>query len=394
MSRPSALLQIQPQPEISAFRNSSVIHQKGITMAISKRTVNGELTYEVFVKVRDSSGKQVALRKRGITSEREAKRVEFEFKTSLEGHRDKVPWSNWIEHFLNKCKNEYRNSTYMNYKFNLDKWINPIWKNRFIDEITPSDVHNLIFNHVTGVSSYTKRGLIKVIKRVFNFAIEEGVLTKNPAVGVKVKVAEANQAVLNKNEIEIFLKEAKSIEHRFYPHWTLALLTGMRSGELHTLMWTDVDFVTGFISITKSWTRYNGLGATKTSRNRVCPISKECRKFLQELKLKTGSSEFVLPRLWEWDQGRQGQVTRDFCKGIGITSITFHDLRATFITQMLNNGVPLSKVMAIVGHSSLRTTQGYLRLSGKDVEGATEDLGVTIPEAEMAGGKVIQFKAT
>jgi integrase len=293
---------------------------------------------------------------------------------------------------LRQCKNEYRNSTYMNYNFNLNKWVNPVWKDRFIDEITSGDVHNLIFEHVTGVSSYTKRGLIKIIKRIFNLAIEQGVLIRNPAVGIKVKVADPNQAVLNKNEIEIFLKEAKSINHKFYPHWTLALLTGMRSGELHALRWTDIDFVTGFINISKAWTRYNGEGPTKTAKNRVYPISKECRKFLQELKLKAAGAEFVLPRLWEWSQGNQGQITREFCKGIGITSITFHDLRATFITQMLNNGVPLSKVMAIVGHSSLKTTQGYLRLCGKDVEGATEELGVIVPDTASFEGKVIEFK--
>lgn len=361
-------------------------------MAISKKVKDGKVTYEVFVKVRDSSGKQVGLRRMGLSSEREAKRIEFELKSSLEGQKEKVLWPNWVEHFLKQCKNEYRNSTYMNYKFNLDKWINPVWKNRFLDEITTGDVHSLIFEHVTGVSSYTKRGLIKIIKRIFNAAIEQGALSRNPAVGVKVKVADPNQSVLNKNEIEIFLKEAKSIDHKLYPHWTLALLTGMRSGELHALRWTDVDFVTGFINISKAWTRYNGEGPTKTAKNRVCPLSKECRKFLQELKLRTGGGEFVLPRLWEWDQGHQGQITRDFCKGLGITTITFHDLRATFITQMLNNGVPLSKVMAIVGHSSLKTTQGYLRLCGKDVEGATEELGITVPEAVNSEGKVIEFK--
>jgi len=360
-------------------------------VAITKKEKNGQLSYEVFVKVRDSAGKQVALRRMGITSEREAKRVEFELMNMLHGHKDKVTWANWVEKFLKRAKNEYLNSTYANYKLNLDKWVNPVWNNRFIDEITSSDVHSLIFEHVTGVSSYTRRGHIKIIKRVFNLAIEEGVLTRNPVVGIKVKVADSNQAVLNKNEIEIFLREAKSIEHRFYSHWALALLTGMRSGELSALRWTDIDFVTGFINISKSWTRYNGEGPTKTAKNRVCPISKECRKFLLELKLKTGKDEFVLPRSWEWDLGHLAQVTRDFCKGIGITPIRFHDLRATFITQMLNNGVPLAKVMAIVGHSSLKTTQGYLRLCGKDVEGATEDLNVTIPESHETSGNVIQL---
>lgn len=361
-------------------------------MAISKKLVNGKVVYDVFVKGRDNTGKQVGLRRRSIASEREAKRIEFQLQTELEGFKSKVTWQKWVDHFLDRYKVEYRNSTFMNYKFNLEKWVNPVWKTRFIDEIHPSDVHSIIYEHITGVSSYTKRGIIKIIKRVFNSAIEEGILSKNPAVGVRVKTPDANQLVLNKNEIEILLREAKAVQHRFYHHWAFAILTGMRSGEMHCLRWSDVDFVGGFINISKSWTRYNGEGPTKTAKNRVCPISKECRKFLQELKIQSGDSEFVLPRLWEWDQGHQGQVIKDFCRGIGITPVRFHDLRATFITQMLNNGVPLSKVMAIVGHSSLKTTQGYLRLCGKDVEGATEGLNVTIPDDIVSEGKVITLK--
>lgn len=360
-------------------------------MSISKRVIDGTLSYEVFVKVRDSSGKQVALRKRGITSEREAKRVEFELKNSLQGFKSRTTWANWVEHFLGRYKNEFGGATYVNYKHNLGKWITPIWRDKFLDEITTSDVHFIVFDHLKEVSSYTRKTFLKIIKRVFNMAIEEGKLNRNPAAGIKVKVAEANQKVLNRSEIEIFLKEAKAVKHRFYPHWALALLTGMRSGELHALKWSDIDFETGYISINKSWTRFGGEGPTKTAKNRVCPISKECRKFLIELKLQTGSTEFVLPPLAEWSQGQQAFATKDFCKGLGITPIRFHDLRATFITQMLINGVPLAKVMAIVGHSSLKTTQGYLRLCGKDVEGATEDLKIMIPENESFG-KVYELR--
>jgi integrase len=361
-------------------------------MAISKKIINGKVMYEVFVKSRDSTGKQVGLRRRNIATERDAKRIEFELLTDLHGFKSKVTWRKWSEHFLERYRIEYRNSTYLNYKYNLDKWVSPEWNNLFIDDIAPSQVHKIIFEHIQGVSSYTKRGIIKIIKRVFNMAIEEGILTRNPAMGIRIKCADANQLVLNKNEIAILLREAKSIKHRFYYHWAFAILTGMRSGEMHCLRWTDVDLVTGFINISKAWTRCNGEGPTKTAKNRVCPISKECRRFLQELKLQTGGIEFVLPRLWEWDQGNQGQVIREFCKGLGITPVTFHDLRATFITQMLNNGVPLSKVMAIVGHTSLKTTQGYLRLCGKDVEGATEELNVTIPDDIVIEGKVFELK--
>ncbi len=239
----------------------------------------------------------------------------------------------------------------------------------------------------------TKRELLKIVKRVFNIAIEEGLIVRNPAVGIRVRCAEANQGVLNKNEIEILLREARRIDHRFFPHWTLALLTGMRSGELYSLRRTDVDLVTGKITISKAWTRYNGEGPTKTAKNRIYPVSSECRKFLEELKLKySKDSEFVLPRLWEWNQGDQAKILKNFCEEIGITPVKFHDLRATFITQMLNNGVPLSKVMAIVGHSSLKTTQGYLRLSGKDVEGATESLNIAVPVLEERFDNVVELR--
>lgn len=262
-----------------------------------------------------------------------------------------------------------------------------------MDEIKPSDVHSVIFEKAAITSGYTKRGLIKVVKRLFNLAIEEGVITRNPAVGIRVKCAEANQAVLNRIEIDVLLTKAREADHRFFPHWTLALLTGMRSGELYSLRWTDVDFVTSKINITRAWTRYNGEGPTKTAKNRIYPMSVDCRKYLEELKIKHGKdSEYVLPRLWEWDQGLQAQVLKSFCEEIGITSIKFHDLRATFITQMLNNGIALSKVMAIVGHSSLKTTQGYLRLSGKDIEGATEGLGIKVPSAIQTFDNVVELK--
>lgn len=362
-------------------------------MGIKKVIENGKTQYEVIVKVRDKSGKQITKKKKGFTSEVAAKKAELEFRMDLEGHRSKVTWKKWMEHVLEKYRVEYRNSTYQNYKHCMSKWFDPLWNDKFMDEIKPSDVHFAVFENAQGVSSYTRKTFLKIVKRVFNLAIEEGVIVRNPAVGIRVKCADANQAVLNRNEVEILLKEARRIEHQFFPHWTLALLTGMRSGELYALRWTDVDFVSGKLTIGKAWTRLNGEGPTKTAKSRVCPISSECRKFLEELKLKTGrDSEYVLPRLWEWTQGEQAKILKNFCEEIGITPIKFHDLRATFITQMLNNGVPLSKVMAIVGHSALKTTQGYLRLSGKDVEGATEELNIKVPTFEERLGNVFELR--
>lgn len=68
-----------------------------------------------------------------------------------------------------------------------------------------------------------------------------------------------------------------------------------------------------------------------------------------------------------------------------------HDLRATFITNLLYNGFSLAKVMSIVWHSQIKTTNGCLRRSGIDLQGATEALGIKIP-MESDGATVLQFK--
>src|SRR5690606_36124982 len=118
--------------------------------------------------------------------------------------------------FLERCKIEFRHSTYVGHKLGLEKWINPEWNSKFIDEITRGDVHQMVHGHIKNVSGYRRLGLLKTIKRVFNTAIEQGMLDRNPAIGVKVKVGETVQSALNGKEIDILLREAKSINHRFY----------------------------------------------------------------------------------------------------------------------------------------------------------------------------------
>ena len=159
-------------------------------------------------------------------------------------------------------------------------------------------------------------------------------------------------------------------------------MTGMRSGEMFALTWEDIDFVTGMISITKQWTSKDGITEPKNREHRRVPISSDLRNFLLELRsLPPVEGNHVLPRLTEWERGEQAKVLKVFCKVIGITEIKFHDLRATFITNLLSQGVPLAQVMSIVGHRHTDTTDIYLRLAGVNIRGATEALAYKIPTA-------------
>lgn len=361
-------------------------------MAIKSYMKDGKKFFKVEIKVRDKAGKQIYRSKQALTSERKALEMEFKFKKELENLCSGKPSTNWIEwvkHCVNRMRPTHTAATVDNYAGVLGKWVHPYWKDKNIQEITKADVHNIVFVEHSHTTSHTKGNILKMTKRVLQMACEEDIIHRNPCMGVSVKHDEVEQKVLSSQEVEKFLGEAKSVDHRFYPVWVAALMTGMRSGELFALNWGDVDFDTKLIRVNKAWCSKVGITSTKTRKNRVVPISEDLLLFLKRLKLETGTAGFVLPRLWEWEQGHQALITREFCVAAGVTPIKFHDMRATFITNLLSKGVSLARVMAIVGHSEIKTTNGYLRRAGVDLKGSTEELGYKLPtESE---GKILQL---
>lgn len=354
--------------------------------------------YEVMVSTRLANQKQIARRKRGITSEREAKHIEFLFKKELSEKADTKPswsWEKWHNEFLRRIKHNFKNSTVVNYDGYLKKWIPNSWYKKNLDQITAEDIHEMLEKTSIKLGSVSQRNILKMVRRIFQIAVDEGHLERNPAHSIIVKVPKTIQKVLSAKESELLLKIAKETQHRFYFIWAFALLTGMRSGEMHALKWTDIDLEAKNISVNKQWTSKDGVHELKTHDWRVVPISQDLTELLQQIRIAANDREHVLPRLQEWNHGEQARILRDFCETIKITSVKFHDLRATFITNMLAQGVPLVKVMSIVGHKKMETTDMYLRLAGVEVKGATDSLGYSIPkEADFDNVIKIHFGKT
>jgi len=63
-----------------------------------------------------------------------------------------------------------------------------------------------------------------MLMRIFQMAVEEGVISRNPARGIKVKVPSSEQKVLTSDEANKLLREAKLCNHRFYAHWAVGPL--------------------------------------------------------------------------------------------------------------------------------------------------------------------------
>ena len=309
----------------------------------------------------------------------------YDFKKELEetaSGKSYWTWEKWHNECLERMELTLKQGTVIDYSEGFKKWLSPEWCAMEIINMTKKDVFNLIFNYIPGHAHFTQniqRKVLQRTKRIFELAVEEGILGRNPAMGISIKRPATEKKVLNSNEVNLLLKSAKDGGHSFYYHWAVALFTGMRTGEMYALRWTNIDLETGFIHVTRQWTSKDGLHETKSNRNRVVPISPEFKKLLIELKQIGGFKEnlwpgsnnlknptckadkslcfddLVLPRNTIWRHGEQAKVLRVFCENIGIETVKFHDLRATFITNMLSQGVPLVKVMAIVGHSEMST---------------------------------------
>lgn len=363
-------------------------------MAIRTIIKDGKKLFEVYVNGFNARGTRVQRKRSNIETLRKAEVIEFELKRELailkESKVDPI-WEEWAEECLNIMKVTYRPSTLYSYQKTLDKWVNKHFKGKELKDITRLEIHNLVYELIPKETSmHTRKYVLKIVKRVFQMAVDHDKLDRNPCNGMMVKVPETEKKVLTNKEVEIFLNEAKVTNHRFYPIWVMALFTGMRSGELYALRWTDIDLDNRTISVSKAWNSKNGFTSTKNQKARIVPISAELLSFLKELKLKRSREEHVLPHPKEWTRGEAAKVLKQFCKAIQITEIRFHDLRATFITNLLARGESLARVMAIVGHADMETTNVYLRKAGIELKDGTEKLGYKLPS--ISAENIIQFR--
>ena len=383
--------------------------------------LNNKTYYEVYVQGRDPRGKRIQKRTRftpsglRISSKQTAKQVEYRLKRELEEILKGTclwTWEKWHEECLRRMILTHKKSTLLGYDGNVKKWIPKEWLTREMTDFQKVHIHNLLFEDLAGkLSPRGKHNILKSIQRFFEMAVEEGIISRNPAKGIKVKLPQKKQAVLSIEEVNKLLTEAKFCGHRYYPLWTFALSTGMRNGEMYALRHSDVDLKAGLIHITKQFTSKDGIHETKGNENRIVPISDELRPFLLQLMKGGGFEEtlwywsndkkeemvrvvwddLLLPRQRDWRSCEQAKVLRDFCRAIGITEVKFHDLRASFITNMLAQGVPITIVMKVVGHSRMSTTDEYNRLAGIDIKGSTNKLGYHLPNELPFNGKVVSM---
>jgi len=167
----------------------------------------------------------------------------------------------------------------------------------------------------------------------------------------------------------------------------VALHTGIRQGELFNLTVSDVDVERAEILIRE----------TKNGEPRVVPLNAVAEEIVLRLRQRAIANKHSLLFLNPHTGLKYLRVTsswRTACKLAHISDLRFHDLRHTFGTRAIENGATLAEVKEVLGHKSIKTTEGYVHATEKGKRRAVEAVLLRpghITDTRKEDGKVMKL---
>ena len=248
------------------------------------------------------------------------------------------------------------------------------FKGRYLHQIDQLMVRQFMARRLKDVRPASVNREFQTLKSMFNRAIEWDMLNgKNPAVGIN-NIPQNNSRCRWLTEQEQARLLSCCHENLTRVLVLIALKTGMRWGEIKTLKWSQsprsnyIDFANGVIFVHEA--------LSKSQKSRHIPLSNAVRRALESIERIPGEEYiFLNPET----KKPLGSVKRSFhtaMRRAGITNFRFHDLRHTFASQLVRNGVDLYVVQKLLGHSTPKMTQRYAHLRQDQLKDAIEKIDI------------------
>ena len=289
--------------------------------------------------------------------------------------RPEMPFGEWLDFwYQNYVKPQIRPTTQANYEAKIYQHTIPELGKIPLNQLAQKDLQQFYARMKTGgrlirteqfgkgLSDSMVRGLHAVCRSALEKAVQEGLIRTNPAVGCKLPPKRGREMrVLGREELQRFLIQAQA--EGYFELFLLDLCTGLRRGELLALQWDDLDFKTGTLTVNKQVYEVKGqlqvsVPKTRASIRRLVlpPGVVEVLRQYREMV----DSRWMFPSPVKEDMPMTpGAVRRRLqiiLERIGCKRIRFHDLRHTFATMSLENGMDVKTLSAMLGHVSAATT--------------------------------------
>ena len=280
----------------------------------------------------------------------------------------------YLEHWLSVARGGLRHNTWMAYRQSVRNHIDPFVGDVRLADLRPDHVQRLYSERLAaGVGACAVRQSHKVLHRALRQAVRWGLVVRNVADLVE-KPPEPRSVVraLSGGEVQGLLLAARGerLEGMYY----VAVVTGMRIGELLGLRWSDVDWERQGVSVSRQVSRVRGGGLVfqpvKTAAgNRLVALGSDGLDALRDQRVRVDSWRGFAGERWvehdlifpnslgkPLEPRRAGKEFRAVCERAGLGAVRFHDLRHTSASLMLRARVPARVVSERLGHSDVGIT--------------------------------------
>ena len=263
-------------------------------------------------------------------------------------------------------------------------WIKPVIGHKPLKEIAPIHLQRIKAEMAkAGRAPRSIHYAMAVVRQVFNFAKTHGLYEgENPVSRVKTPVGDNRRwRFLTHEEAAGLLAELAARSTDVHDMALLSLHTGMRAGEVFSLTWGDVDFARDMLT----------LRDTKNGKTRAAFMTSAVKEML-EGREKGAPADLVFPggKRSKGEEDVPGgkkivQISDSFNRAVvklglndGVKDrrqrVTFHTLRHTFASWLVENGTDLYAVKELLGHSDFKMTARYSHLGENTLQAAVRRL--------------------
>lgn len=238
-------------------------------------------------------------------------------------------------------------------------------------------------NQDKGLSTTTVYSVHLMLHTALERAVKERLIPRNPCEDCIVpKPRKLDMKILPPEHMKAYLEAAE--QRGLLPMFYLELVSGLRKGELVALRWDDLNIQQRTISVSRQYVR-NPDGSLELTRPktensvRLVSIPQAAVELLIQEHDKHPDSPYLFPSPLTGEMYHPDSVVnlhKKILKDAGLGHLRFHDLRHTFATTALQNGVDVKTVSSMLGHFDAGfTLRTYTHATRQKQDEAAQTMG-------------------